>query len=165
MKTFNYVTILLLLLLFMAGCEPNIGVRKQEADPLTVLNYSPDKAGFVGLTGVTYSEKLSQDVIVAFVDLRDKFDSRIKFPGKFRFELYNSANNQSTMVGKRVKIWDDFDLNDPAVNNAKWMDNFRAYRFELPCGNLERNKPYLLDVTFMGPDQRRLQDRFIIKKG
>jgi len=103
-----------------------------------------------------------------YVSLLDSAGSQIKFPVKFRFELYEQVKRSAEPRGRRVAIWPQtntaepneprshwFDLEDPSKNNLAWHDFMRAYRFTLPF----KPQPavgYILEVTCLRHDERRL---------
>ena len=91
----------------------------------------------------------------------DIFDSRIKAPCRFRFELYEFLPRSSQKLGTRIFMWEEFDLTGAKANNAAWKDHLRAYQFDLPLEvAMVANKPYMLQVTCMTADGKRLTDTF-----
>ena len=93
--------------------------------------------------------------INAYVSLLDAFGCQIKSPGQFRFELYEYIERSAQPKGPRVAIWPDFDLVDATKNNQYWRDFLRAYKFDLDF-EPENNHRYILQITCMCPDSRRL---------
>jgi hypothetical protein len=114
------------------------------------------------LTGFINTDTIRQISIKPYVSLLDSFGSQIKSPGVFRFELYQRAVRSAEPKGRRVVIWQDVDLTDPDVNNEYWRDFLRAYEFDLPF-ELDLNQSYILQVTCMCPNNRRLTDEFTLK--
>jgi hypothetical protein len=94
--------------------------------------------------------------------LLDSFGSQIKSPGIFRFELYQRALRSAKPKGKRVEIWEDIDLTEPAINHEYWRGFLMAYEFDLPF-ELDVNQSYILQVTCLCPNGRRLSDEFALK--
>ena len=56
----------------------------------------------------------------------------------------------------------DIDLNDADENNKHWLDFIRAYMFELDF-HASPDQAYVLQVTFQGPNSKRLIGDFILK--
>jgi hypothetical protein len=111
-------------------------------------------------TTTNNGEKPSQ--IKVYVSLLDSFDCQIKAPAVFRFELYDKVLRSAEPKGKRVLIWPDIDLKDAAKNNEYWRDFLRAYEFDLPC-EPENNKSYILQITSLCPDGKRLSADFALE--
>jgi len=171
MKAVAVIVQMLLLILGGAGCGP----ANTESAPKTdsgsnqlsesargsLTAYSPAKVDIMPLTEFAGDgEKPSK--IKVYVSLLDAFDCQIKTPAVFRFELYNRAQLSAEPKSERILIWPDFDLNDPAKNNEHWNDFLRVYEFNLP---FEPNpgKSYILQVTSLCPNGRRLSDEFTLK--
>jgi hypothetical protein len=167
------VAVIFLLLLGGAGC----GSANTESAPKTdsgsnqlsesargsLTAYGPVKVDIMPLTefaAAADDEKSSK--IKVYVSLLDAFDCQIKTPAVFRFELYNRVPLSAEPKGERILIWPDIDLNDAAKNNEHWKDFLRVYEFNLP---FEPNpgKSYILQVTSLCPNGRRLSDEFTLK--
>jgi hypothetical protein len=162
-------TLALAFLVSAAGCGQSFRRPGQNPDadnePDTILIYSrfvPDKVDIMPLTGFINTDTIRQISIKPYVSLLDSFGSQIKSPGVFRFELYQRAVRSAEPKGRRVVIWQDVDLTDPDVNNEYWRDFLRAYEFDLPF-ELDLNQSYILQVTCMCPNNRRLTDEFTLK--
>ncbi|MGD8786858.1 MAG: hypothetical protein PVJ60_05500, partial [Phycisphaerales bacterium] len=56
----------------------------------------------------------------------------------------------------------DVDLTDPAKNNEYWRDFLRAYEVNLPFESTG-NQSYILEVTSLCPNGRRLSSEFILR--
>jgi len=97
-----------------------------------------------------------------YVSLLDSFGAQIKSPCVFRFELYQRVQRSSEPKGRRVKIWLDIDLTDLAETDKYWHDFFRAYEFNLPF-EPATNQSYILQVTCLCPNGRRLSAEFVLK--
>jgi hypothetical protein len=155
--------------LFLAavGCDSlkfpieNSGTVEQPSDSLSIFTrYAPTKVSILPLTKFKKTEQQNTHIHV-YVSLLDDFGSQIKSPSTFRFELYDKVQLSSQPKGSRIVMWPqvdsklDLDLTDPKDNNRHWSDFFRAYEFRL---NFEpkQNKSYILQVTSIGPDGKRL---------
>ena len=125
-------------------------------------SFAPEKIYIMPLTEFTNTDNIRQISIKPYVSLLDSFGSQIKSPCIIRFELYQKALRSAEKKGKRVEMWQDIDLTDPAVNNDYWRDFLRAYEFDLPF-KLDINQSYILQVTCMCPTDRRLSDEFDLK--
>lgn len=162
------------LLVFSAGCEPapptapKPPVANGKApDKLQVYTrYAPMKVEIMPLTEfVAFDDDEGPSKIKIYVSLLDSFDCQIKGPGKFRFELYRHVHRSAEPKGRRIAIWPDIgyiDLTDVVENNNYWRDFFRAYEFALDF-QPEKDQSYILEVTCLCPDDRRLSADFILK--
>jgi len=160
------------LLLVVTGCEPmppTVPERPSAVDdnapekPSIYTRYVPEKVEIISLTefvAVGRGEKASK--IKVYVSLLDSFDSQIKTPGVFRFELYEYVPRSLEPKGKRIAIWPDINLTDPVENNNCWRDHFRAYEFSLDFVP-EKEHTYILEVTCFCPNYRRLSDDFALR--
>jgi len=162
-----WIVVLMTVLAFFSGC-PKSNPQSGNAALREECVYSPLRAHIVGLTSVKSDPAGgSKAIISAYVSLHDRFDSNMKAPGVFRFELYEYVMNSrsSEKRGKRLYVWPDLDLNDAVANNSYWKDYLRAYNFVLdPKIDLSVPKPYILQVTFLTPG-KRLGDLFPLKGG
>jgi hypothetical protein len=157
-----------LLLAFWAGCEPAASETPSKADSglnqLSVYaSYVPVKVDIMPLTEfITVGDDEEETKIRIYVSFLDAFDSQIKTPGVFRFELYERVQRSAEPKGGRITIWPDIDLTDVVKNNEHWRDFLRAYEFTLdfkPAGN----QSYILQVTCLCPSGRRLSAEFELK--
>ncbi|HUW18619.1 MAG TPA: hypothetical protein VMW16_04890 [Sedimentisphaerales bacterium] len=158
------------LLLVGAGCElgpggPSSGSDKGP-DPLSVYaSYSAAKVDIMPLTDFVGAGSGGEaGRIRVYVGLLDSFNSQIKSPGVFRFELYEHVQRSPEPAGKRLVVWPDIDLTDPAGNNNYWRDYLRAYEFSLDF-EPQNSRSYLLQVTCLCPNGKRLSDAFVLKYG
>jgi hypothetical protein len=125
-----------------------------------LIGYSADSLEIIGLTAVKIdpADKSDSDIEV-YINLSDAFDSDMKYPGLFRFELYQFVPRSSQAKGSRVHVWSDVDLNDAIENNRYWHDHLRAYKFVLDMDfNPYDKRTYVLQVTCITPDGKRLGD-------
>jgi len=79
-----------------------------------------------------------------------------------RFELYEYMLRSAEPKGRRVVIWSDIELVDPADNHKHWRDFLRAYKFELDL-RVDIHQAYILEATCRGPDGKRLTAEFTLK--
>lgn len=125
--------------------------------------YAPTKIDIMPLTEFFRPADAQQEQINLYVRLLDSFNSQIKAPGVFRLELYEYVQLSSEPKGKRIILWPDIDLTDPAENNKYWRDFLRAYEFNLTA-NVPLNQSYILEVTCLCSKGRRLIDEFILTR-
>ena len=80
----------------------------------------------------------------------------------FRFELFQRLQRSADPKGKRLIVWPDIDLTDPAANNNLWQDFLRAYLFSLPLQKASADN-CILHVTVICPSGKRLTADFIVR--
>jgi hypothetical protein len=181
--------ITLFLLLSLWGCSqpqanaPKPAVQRagsedgsQEADRAIVTNpqsairnpqlpagFAPVKIGILPLTELSGPSEAGQGAkLSVFVTLLDAFGSQMKAPGVLRFELYEYIPRSAQPKGPRLTLWPDIDLTGPAQNHKYWRDFLRAYEFTLDT-QARRDKIYILEVTCICPDGRRLPGEYVLK--
>ncbi len=132
-----------------AACE-RFGPARIDILPLTALTYSPD-AG-------------RDSTLTVYICLLDAFDSQIKSPAVFRFELFEHVQRSADPKGKRLAIWPDIALTDPGLNNNHWQDFLRAYLFSLPLQKLPAGE-YILHATCITPADKRLNADYLVRSG
>jgi hypothetical protein len=116
-----------------------------------------------GLTRIVEKQAQEQDAYIrAVVEVQDKYESRMKAPGRFRFELYEYQARSGQIKGERIVIWPDFDLGNQERNNQYWRDFLRAYEFSLPLLKVPSSRPVVLEVTFLS-GQHRMSDTYLVK--
>jgi len=156
-------------LLVAFGCEStHSGIDKQgqaekDFNITACSGYVAVKVDIIPLTEYVWSgDGQEPKEINVYASLLDSFGCQIKSPGVFRFELYEKVLQSAEPKGRRIAIWSDFDLTEPAENNRYWQDFLRAYRFNL---ELEKqiNQSCILQVTFLGPDGKRFSADFELK--
>jgi len=175
----------LLFLLLLAGCsrpqsvqrppaveparttEPNVAQPREDtaraAPPAGGPAFAPVKIGILPLTELSNPSDASQGgKLSVFVTLLDAFGSQMKAPGVLRFELYEYIPRSAQAKGQRLTLWPTVDLTSPAQNNRYWRDFLRAYEFVLDT-QAGRDKTYILEVTCMYPDGRRLSSEYVLK--
>ncbi|MHC4574336.1 MAG: hypothetical protein ACYS76_09430 [Planctomycetota bacterium] len=163
------VQVLFFLFVFsQAGCDPGAGwpLRSNENDSRLLAayaSYSAAKVDIMPLSGCV-SAGPAQDVpqIKVYVGVVGSFGCQIKWPGVFRFELYEYVPRTAAGRGRRIMIWPDVDLTEAAENNSYWRDYLRAYEFNLDF-EPQPHRNYVLEVTFRCPRGRRLSDDFVFK--
>jgi hypothetical protein len=150
------------------GCEPvpprqTAQKEKMQGGPQICIpsDFAPDKIEIMPLTEMTIDSSQNA-VIKAYVSLLDSFDCQKKWPGIFRFELYQRVLRSADPKGKRLFISRDFDLTEATVNNSSWLDFLQAYEFNLEFESAE-NIDYILQATCLTPDNRRLSTELILK--
>ena len=157
-----------ILLLLQTGCEkklkfPDISNQPDKLEKLSVYTqYSPVEIDILPLTEFVNTSDAQQSQINLYVSLLDSFGSEIKSPCIFRFELYEKVVRSAEPKGRRVVIWPDIDLTEPAKNNQYWRNFLRAYEFDLPFGPAV-NQTYILEVTCLCPTGRRLISDFTLE--
>ena len=163
------VVCLLAMLLANAGCEQLPGLpgltdkTSNDFKKLSVYSrFAPAKINIMPLTEFISAGSTQQVKIKPYVSLLDSFGSQVKSPAVFRFELYQRVLRSAEPKGRRVIIWPDIDLNDPAANNEYWRDFLRAYEFDLPF-EPDANQSYILQITCLCPNGRRFSAEFALK--
>ncbi len=155
-------------LLMGAGCQlpllhDNSSTDVNDVDMLSVYSrYAPAKIDIMPLTEFIGGDDINQNNVSLYVSLLDSFGSQIKSPCVFRFELYERVQRSAEPKGRRVIIWPDIDLTDPDKNNEYWRDFLRAYEIDLPFEPAE-GQSYILQVTSLCPNGKRLSSEFILK--
>ncbi|MBC8379618.1 MAG: hypothetical protein H8E62_10630 [Planctomycetes bacterium] len=154
LKMFSCVRLWIALAAFVVcGCESPVA---QSSGPSGPQGFTIERVRISALTDFVVSkEDPEKSEIKTFVELLDAYDSELKKPCIFRFELYEYKPMSSDPRGKRLIIWPDMDLTGPLENSRHWKDYLRAYEFYLPLGfspTAETN--YLLEVTCLVGDSR-----------
>ncbi len=170
----------ILLVLIQPGCEPAaprepMPTAGNDSNTPFCVYYAPEKIDIMPLTGFKGNSG-GEPQLHVYVSLLDSAGSQIKFPAKFRFELYYHVQRSAKPKGERVGIWPDnkmadpnepkihwFDLADPAQNNRYWRDFVRAYQFALPF-RPEPGKTYILEATCLTHDRRRLTAKVSLRQ-
>ena len=155
-------------LLLQSGCEPSqvdTGPTSKTINgsgELSIyLRYTAAKVYILPLTdAISIDDDKGQ--LKVYVSLVDSFGSQIKTPVVFRFEIYDYVQRSSEPKGKRVAIWPDINLTEPAENNKYWRDFLRAYEFKFPF-KPESEKSYIIQANCICPNGKRLSAEFILK--
>jgi len=163
--------ICVLLPAFLAGAGCDRAHLPHEADAVTgegleklssYARYAPVKLDVLPLSEFVFVDDIDRSGIDVYVSLLDHYGCQVKSPGTFRFELYEYVQRSAEPKGRRVTIWPDFDLNDPAANNEGWQDFLRAYEFNLPFDQAG-TQDYILEVTCFCPNGRRLLSEYTLR--
>lgn len=155
----------LITILVVCGCEPPRAARPPAAGPGgQVCGYEPARIKITPLTEFVADESEETLKLQLYVDVLDEFDSRIKAPGVFRFELYEYILRSNEEKGRRISVWPDIDLTEPGRNNERWRDYLRCYEFTLDVGaEIEKDHSYVLQVTCLTPAGKRLTADYIVE--
>ena len=169
MKSSALIVLISSLLLLAAGCGP----APSSPGPLSAADaglgdsiyayYVPVKIDIIPLTEFIHTGgEQGTKQIKLYVSLLDEFDCQKKAPAIFRFELYERVMRSAEPRGRRIAIWPDIDLTDPARNNEYWQDFLRAYVFNLDF-EPQGGQNYVLQVTYIGPNGERLTTDFTLE--
>jgi len=169
MKTIPFLIKLffVLAIAFYAGCSTQPpGADSSPAqfhDSALCSHFSPARIDVLPITSITSASASDRDATIdAYVCLIDAFDSQIKAPVIFRFELFQRQQRSAEPKGKRLIVWPDIDLTDPAVNSNLWQDFLRAYLFSLPLQKTSAEN-CILHVTVICPSGKRLTADYIVR--
>jgi hypothetical protein len=155
-------------LAFYAGCSTQPSADSSPAlfhDSTPCSRFGPARIDVLPITSITTAPASASDrdsAITAYVCLLDAFDSQIKSPVVFRFELFQRLQRSADPKGKRLIVWPDIDLTDPAANNNLWQDFLRAYLFSLPLQKSAADN-CVLHVTCICPSGKRLNADFVVR--
>jgi hypothetical protein len=153
------IFIISLLMLAVSGCQVSEKVPEKHSGTFPKASiFVPQKISFNQLT--EFSKPWQ---ITAYIDVSDQFNSRLKAPGIWRFELYSKVQRSADQTGGRIKIWTDLDLTDAKENNLLWQDYLRCYKFELNLDS-ELAGDYVLEAVCLTADGKRLSDRIELKR-
>ena len=164
MKAANFAVIAAIIAITATGCEipdnpadPDISPPRSRQDTIPVACvFTPERIRIIGLTEIIPDKT----VLSIYVDIFDAYDSHIKAPARFRFELYEFVPRSSEPRGDRLMIWPDIDLTDPAVNNRYWHDYLRTYIFDLPMNFAPAgDTTYILEATCITAQGKRLSNK------
>jgi len=136
-----------------------------QSEAALYARYGPARIDILPITTINPATSSAGDYSInVYVCLLDSFDSQIKYPATFRFELFQQVQRSNEPKGKRILIWPDINLTEPVMNNKCWQDFLRAYLFSLP---LEKPafETTILQVTCISPSGKRLTADFPIRLG
>jgi hypothetical protein len=153
-------------LAFYAGCSDQPSGSFFPIGQAPCARFSPARIDVLPITSLAPArDSAGSSTINVYVCLLDSFDSQIKSPAVFRFELFERAQRSADPKGKRLAIWPDIDLTDPAANNNLWQDFMRSYLFSLPLQSRHAGtaENCILHVTCFCPSGRRLSADFLIR--
>jgi len=160
--------VLFFFVLAQTGCGPDVVIEvppvTNDCNELSVYAlYAARKISISPLTEFARPSGVQGPTqIKVYVSLLDSFGYQVKSPGIFRFELYEYVQRSAEPKGKRIIIWPDIDLTQPAENNHYWRDFLRSYEFALEYSP-QSNQTYILQVTCLCPDGRRLSSESALK--
>lgn len=158
-----------LILPLSGGCEEGAALPMLRITGKSDIyeNYAARQIRLVGLTEIIPDpEHPGHSLLVAYVDLLDAFENKVKSPGTFRFEIYNFVPRSNEPRGKRLFLWADIDLVDAEKNNIYWQDFLRTYKFELEMDFLPGDgQQYIVEATFITPRQKRISDTIEVLYG
>jgi hypothetical protein len=173
LKAANFAVIAAVITITAAGCEmpdnsadPNISPPRSRQDTIpAACVFTPERIRIIGLTEITPDASLPDEAVLSiYVDIFDAYDSHIKAPATFRFELYEFVPRSSDPRGKRLIIWPDIDLTDGAVNNGYWHDYLRTYNFDLQIDfRPAPDTTFTVEATCITQEGKRLSDKRQIK--
>ena len=147
------------ILITFAGCSPPHSRSTPQAQDSPVQG--PVKAVLLPLTDFYKNDSASG--IKAYVTLIDSENQEKQFPAVFRFELYEKVFHSGEPMGRRIKIWPDFELQSIDTNDIFWQKFLNAYEFDLQLDNGE-TEHFILQVTCIFDNQRRLTDTIELQK-
>ena len=156
-----------LALAFYAGCSTTPPGGKPSLLPFRDSNpcsrFGPARIDILPITSIAPASASDREAVInTYIGLIDAFDSQIKSPVIFRFELFQRLQRSADPKGKRLIVWPDIDLTDPTANNNFWQDFLRAYLFTLPLQKSSADN-CILHVTVICPSGKRLTADFIVR--
>ena len=172
MKAAKFAVIAAVIVIAAAGCETPANSAangssprfRKDTNPVACV-FTPERIRMIGLTEIVPDAYLGDEAVLSvYVDIFDVWDSHIKAPATFRFELYEFVPRSSESRGKRLKHWPDIDLTDPAENNRYWRDYLRTYNFNLQMDfRPNPGTTYILEATCTTTQGKRLSNKRQIK--
>jgi len=162
----SIILVFILCLALYAGCSTDSKDTRSPLalfrDPAPCVNFGPAKIDILPITSITSKSSDRDSSINAYICLIDEYDSQIKAPATFRFELFQRLQRSSDPKGKRLIVWPDIDLTDSTANSSLWQDFMRAYLFTLPLSKISADN-CILHVTVLCPSGKRLTSDFIVR--
>lgn len=159
-KVITKIIIVLNLVIIISGCGVQEKTAGQGAKTDFYDMFEPAKIEIMPLSDFTQSDKGFK--ITVYLSLLDSFGCSEKWPAVFRFELCEYLSRSVEPLGRRIKIWPDIDLKEPAKNNQNWQDFLRAYKFNLDIESVNKQN-YILQSTVILPNDKRLTRQFLIE--
>ena len=150
-----------------SATEPGVAPAAEDTTKIAIasgpVTFAPVKIGVLPLTELSSPSGAAQGAkLDVFVTMLDAFGCQMKAPGALLFELYEYVPRSAQLKGKQLALWPQIDLTGPAENNRYWRDFLRAYEFELDA-QASRDKTYILEVTCLCPDGKRLSCQYTLK--
>lgn len=149
-----------LLLGAFTGCKMDRAAPDRSAQLGRWADFMPAQVQILPLTELATDDSAGR--LRVYVGAFDSFDTQMKAPGTFRFELYEHLPRSPEPRGSMLRIWPDVDLTGARANHEHWRDFIRAYEFNLDFEPAPGRR-YLLKVTYLSPNQRRLTDQFALE--
>ena len=155
--------------LIASGCESEMNQAMssvaKEAPPRSLRAFGPARIHIIALTEITSSSvSLNEAKLRVYVDLLDVYESRLKAPGTFRFELYEHVPRSSEPKGTGLINWPPIDLNHPETNNDHWRDYLRSYQFDFDIDiNPANTQAFVIAAIYTTPEGKRLTDEHILR--
>jgi hypothetical protein len=154
-------------LAFYEGCSTTPPGAEPTPSPIrdssACSRFGPARIDVLPITSIAPASASDHDVAInAYIGLIDAFDSQIKAPAVFRFELFQRLQRLANPKGKRLMVWPDIDLTDATLNNNHWQDFLRAYLFTLPLQKISADN-CILHVTVICPSGKRLTADFVVR--
>jgi hypothetical protein len=164
LRNLVFILLLCLLTVVLSGCPTGQATPSDTYTADSPCAYSASSIHVIGLTSLGRDpQRKNSSQLSIYVSLLDSFDSSIKSPGSFRFELYEYVPRSSQPKGKRLAVWPDIELIDAGDNEKYWQDLLRAYHFTLDVNiNPDIAKTYALQATCMTGDGKRISEIFIL---
>jgi hypothetical protein len=162
----KYLVLVISALAIFSGCSETPFIEGPEVQIEGPCSFSTDRVHIVGLTSFEPSpDDESSSALTVYLSLRDSFDSSIKGPAFFWFELYEYVPRSSNPRGKRLYLSQEYDLNNLTINNDYWQDFLRAYKFSLDVAiKCDVSKTYVLQVICVTPAGRRIVENYYLNK-
>ncbi len=162
----KYLVLVVSVLAVISGCGGDSSEQGQSVQIQGTCSFSADRVHIIGLTSIEPNPNdNSSSVLTVFLSLHDGFDSSIKVPASFQFELYRYVPRSSNPKGKRYYLSREFDLSSLAVNSTHWDSFLRAYKFPQNVAvKYDASLTYVLEVTCTTPGGRRLTKTFYLNK-
>jgi hypothetical protein len=159
------IYISVLFIAYSAGCEEQTAVAPITPKSGIYASYAAEAINIMGLTEIVWNgDETTSPRLIAYIDMLDKFECRIKSPGIYRMELYEYVPRSAINTGTRIASWEDVNLNQIDQNNKYWQDDLRLYKFDLQLATLpQEGKTYILQATCITPSNKRLTDTFKIE--
>lgn len=131
--------------LLFGGCETPPGSIPEVS--CTSAGFQPALIRFGGLTEILRDKETKKPTALrVFLELRDRFDSRLKVPFSVRFELYRYQLSSPNPKGPHLKSWPVQILTEAGTNNFYWRDYLRSYEFLLDLEGEVAEEPLLLSA-------------------
>jgi hypothetical protein len=147
-----------------AGCQADGGpamAAHQQLDQLDLL--VPRRIEILPFTKPrSFDEDATPDGIEVVLAATDAFGDNVKAVGDYRFELYRFRPASGDPRGERLGFWEEA-VRTVAEHQRHWNSYSETYEFELNWDrSLQANQKYVLQVTYVGPGEKRLFDQYVL---